>query len=260
MAKTTRSRDINEVVRDVCLWLPEAEEFLSHGSPNFRVRGKTFATYVVNHHGDGRVALWLNAPAGAQSLYVKAEPKHFFIPPYVGPRGWLGVNLDKGIAWLRVAQLVREAYEKTAPPKLSAIIGKTPAIKPPNKKLTDEDLDPLKSKRALSVVNSLRKICMALPEVNEGVQFGTPVWKAGKKSFACAYAFDKKLTLSFWVGADQQALLTSDPRYSVPSYLGHAGWMALDARKSCDWNEVRSLVLHSYKHFALKRMVNALAE
>jgi hypothetical protein len=59
------------------------------------VRGKTFAAYVVNHHGDGRIALWLNAPSGAQELYVKQEPKHFFVPPYVGPRGWLGVNLDK---------------------------------------------------------------------------------------------------------------------------------------------------------------------
>ena len=56
--------DIHRAVRDVCLWLPEAEEFLSHGSPNFRVRGKTFVTYVVNHHGDGRVALWLNAARG----------------------------------------------------------------------------------------------------------------------------------------------------------------------------------------------------
>ncbi len=55
----------------------------------FRVRGKTFASYVVNHHGDGRVALWLNAPRGAQAERVKREPKHFFVPPYVGPRGWL---------------------------------------------------------------------------------------------------------------------------------------------------------------------------
>jgi len=46
-------------VRGVCLWLPEAEEFMSHGSPNFRVRGKTFASFVVNHHGDGRIPLWL---------------------------------------------------------------------------------------------------------------------------------------------------------------------------------------------------------
>ena len=83
----TRAKDINQAVREVCLWFPESAEVLSHGSPDFRVRGKTFATYVVNHHGDGRVALWLNAPAGAQELYTKEEPKHFFVPPYVGPRG-----------------------------------------------------------------------------------------------------------------------------------------------------------------------------
>ena len=59
------TKDINQAVREVCLWPPEAAEVISHGSPDFRVRGKTFATYVVNHHGDGRVALWLNAPAGA---------------------------------------------------------------------------------------------------------------------------------------------------------------------------------------------------
>src|SRR5580698_3702974 len=120
---------MHQTVRAACLWLPEAEEFVSHGSPNFRVRGKTFATYVVNHHGDGRVALWLNAPAGAQELYVGAEPRHFFIPPYVGPRGWLGVVLDQGIAWKRVADLVREAYEKVAPADLRARIGKTPMLK-----------------------------------------------------------------------------------------------------------------------------------
>jgi len=256
--RTKNSRDLNAAVREACLWMPETEEYLSHGSPNFRVRGKTFATYALNHHGDGRIALWLNAPAGAQSLYVKTEPKHFFIPPYVGPRGWLGVNLDKGIAWTRVAQLVREAYEKVAPPKLSVTLGKTPAIQPPSKELKTDQIDPLQSKHARSIVNALRKICLALPEVVEATQFGTPVWKAGKKSFACAYAYTGRPTLSFWVGADQQALLTSDPRYSVPPYLGHAGWIALDAGVACDWSEVRSLAIHSYRHFALKRMLAAL--
>jgi hypothetical protein len=129
-------RDIHQAVRDVCLWLPEAEEFLSHGSPNFKVRGKTFASYVVNHHGDGRVALWLNAARGAQELYVGADPKRFFVPPYVGPRGWLGVHLDKGLSWVRIAALVREAYEKVAPAPLTSTLGKTPVIKTPGRKLT----------------------------------------------------------------------------------------------------------------------------
>ena len=126
------ARDIYQAVRESCLWLPEAEEFVSHGSPNFRVRGKTFATYAVNHHGDGRVALWLNAMPGSQELLTRAEPDHFFVPPYVGPRGWLGVILDRGIDWNRIPALVREAYEKVAPGALLARVGKTmPKIKPP---------------------------------------------------------------------------------------------------------------------------------
>jgi hypothetical protein len=128
-------------VRDACLWLPEAEEFISHGSPNFRIRGKTFATYAVNHHGDGRVALWLNALPGSQELHVGAEPMHFFVPPYVGPRGWLGVVLDRGIAWKRVAALVREAYEKVAPADLRSRLGNTPAVKAPGKALSASQID-----------------------------------------------------------------------------------------------------------------------
>lgn len=89
-------RNISDAVRELCLALPEAEEVPSRGSPDFRVRGKTFATYVINHHGDGRIALWLNSPDGAQAFYAENEPEHYFVPPYVGPRGWLGVRWKRG--------------------------------------------------------------------------------------------------------------------------------------------------------------------
>jgi hypothetical protein len=188
------TKDISQAVREVCLSFPEAEEFVSHGSPNFRVRkGKIFATYVVNHHGDGRIALWLNAPDGAQAHYVRAEPKHFFVPPYVGPRGWLGVNLDKGISWKRVAQLTREAYEKVAPSALSAQIGKTIEITPPRAKLKAAEFDPMQSARAKQVLKMLRTICQAFPETSEDKQFGSPVWRAGKRVFAQAYGYDQKV-------------------------------------------------------------------
>ena len=253
------TKDINQAVREVCLSFPEAEEFLSHGSPNFRVRkGKTFATYVVNHHGDGRIALWLNAPEGAQAHYTRAEPKHYFVPPYVGPRGWLGVHLDKGISWKRVAQLTREAYEKVAPPALSARIGKTIEITPPKATLKPEEFDPMQSARAQQVLKSLRKICLSLPETSEGKQFGSPVWRAGKRVFAQAYGYDKKLRLAFWVGVDRQGLLTADSRYEIPPYMGHNGWIALDVTRRCDSDEVRALALDSYRHFALKRMLSKL--
>jgi hypothetical protein len=253
------AKDINEAVREVCLSFPEAEEFLSHGSPNFRVRGKTFATYTVNHHGDKRIGLWLNSPGGAQSLYVEAEPKHFYVPPYVGPRGWLGVNLDKGISWKRVAELTREAYEKVAPPVLSKAIGTTIVIKPPAKTMSAEQFDPMQGRRAQAVLKELRKICLALPETGEVLQFGFPVWKAGAKTFAQAYSYkENKLQLAFWVGVEQQGLYTQDKRYEIPAYMGHNGWIALDVTKSCNWDEVRALTLYSYRHFALKRMLALL--
>lgn len=250
------ARDIHQAVREVCLWLPDAEEFLSHGAPNFRVRGgKTFAMYAVNHHGDGRVALWLNVLPGAQELHVGAEPTHFFVPPYVGPRGWLGVCLDRGIAWKRVSQLVREAYEKVAPVALRAAIGKTPLHKAPDKVLTASQINPMKSPRAMTVLKSFRKMCLELPESQEASQFGCPVWQAGKRTFALARHDGARLWLHFWVGVDSQGLLTADARYVIPAYMGHNGWISLDVSGGCDWQEVQTLTLLSYRHFALKRML-----
>jgi predicted DNA-binding protein (MmcQ/YjbR family) len=254
------ARDIHAAVREVCLWLPEAEEFVSHGSPNFRVRGKTFATYVINHHGDGRVALWLNALPGSQDLHVRAEPAHFFVPPYVGPRGWLGVVLDGGIAWKRVAALVREAYEKEAPEPLRSRIGRTPALKAPTKTLSASQIDPLQSPRAAAVLERFRKMCLKLPETREGLQFGYPGWQAGKRTFALARHDGRRLLLYFWVGVDQQGLLTTDARYQIPPYMGHNGWIALDVGANCDWEEIAALTLQSYRHFALKRMLCKLPE
>jgi predicted DNA-binding protein (MmcQ/YjbR family) len=257
-AERSLARDIGQAVREACLWLPEAEEFLSHGSPNFRVRGKTFATYVVNHHGDGRVALWLNASPGSQELHVRMEPEHFFVPPYVGPRGWLGVVLDQGIEWNRIAALVREGYEKVAPSQLLTRIGKTPKIKPPARTLTSSQIDPFKSRRALAVLKKMRGICLRYPESSESRQFGHPVWLAGKKTFAMARYAASRLTLNFWVGVDSQGLLTSDSRYAIPPYFGHNGWIALDVTEKCDWEEIAALISQSYRHFALKRMLRDL--
>ena len=263
------ARGINEAVREVCLSLPEAEEVVSHGSPNFRVRGKTYASYVVNHHGDGRVALWLNAPDGSQDHYVKSEPRYFFVPPYVGPRGWLGVHLDKGLSWQRVASLVRQAYEKVAPRALADSIGETVKIKSPPAALAADEVNPLKARQALAILKRLRQMYLSWPEVSEDVQFGSPVWRAGKKTFAWLHA-DRpvpqpgkrpsrpRLKLYFWVGVAAQGLMTTDERFEIPAYMGHKGWIALDITERCNWQEVRGLALASYRHFALQRMLKAL--
>jgi predicted DNA-binding protein (MmcQ/YjbR family) len=168
--------------------------------------------------------------------------------------------LDKGISWKRVASLVREAYEQVAPKAISAAIGKTVEIKAPTATLAPSQLDPMRSPSAQRILKTLRKICLAWPETSEGVSFGFPVWRAGKKTFASAYLADKQLLLSFWVGVERQALLTTAPCFQIPAYMGHNGWIALDVTKSCDWDEVRELALYSYKHFALKRMLRDLAD
>ncbi len=247
--------ELSAVVRKVCLSFPESQEVLSHGAPDFRVRGKTYAMYLINHHGDGRIALWINSPAGAQQQCVRAEPKHFFVPPYVGPRGWLGVQLDKGISWKRIAQLVREAYEKVAPPALSKSIGTTIEIKGPVKKMSAEEFDPLSGKRAQAVIRGLKKIVSAFPEVSEDKQFGRPVWRAGKRVFAMIYPDKARLLLAFWVGVEHQTFYTADKRFHIPAYMGHNGWIALDVKKTANWKEIAALASGSYRHFALARML-----
>jgi len=253
------ARDLHQAVREACLWLPETEEFLAHGAPNFRVRGKTFATYAINHHGDGRVALWLSAPPGSQELHVRAEPADFFVPAYVGSRGWLGVTLNGSIEWRRVVALVREAYEKTAPKDLLRNLGKTPPIKAAAKALTPQRIDPLKSSRAARVLKGVRAICLRYPETSEGRQFGYPVWLAGKRTFVMARHHAGALTLCFWVGVEAQGMLTADPRFSIPSYFGHNGWIGLNVTRHCDWQEVEALCEQSYRHFALRRMLASMA-
>jgi len=107
------------LVRETCLALPEVSERPSHGSPTFFVRGKrSFATVTSNHHGDGRFAVWCAAPDGMQAMLVEADPERFFVPPYVGHRGWLGVRLDRGLDWDELAGIVEDAFAAVAPPKL----------------------------------------------------------------------------------------------------------------------------------------------
>ena len=109
-------------VRKICLALPEATEKVAWGAPTFRVKNKLFVMFANDHHGDGRIAIWCNAPEGAQEALVSAEPRHFFVPPYVGPGGWIGVRLDTGLDWKSVGALIEQAYRKTAPPRLRASV------------------------------------------------------------------------------------------------------------------------------------------
>jgi hypothetical protein len=108
-----------ERIRQLCLGLPETSERPSHGAPTFFVRGKrAFLMVVTNHHDDGRFAIWCAAPAEMQRMLVEADPERFFVPPYVGHRGWLGVRLDRAIDWDELAGITEDAYAEIAPAKL----------------------------------------------------------------------------------------------------------------------------------------------
>lgn len=109
-----------EKLREICLALPETSERLSHGEPTFFAGKKTFVMYADHHH-DHRLAFWCAAPEGAQELMLQLEPDHFFKPPYVGVKGWIGVYLDvQPLDWDKIEDLVRDAYKKVATPKLLA--------------------------------------------------------------------------------------------------------------------------------------------
>jgi hypothetical protein len=110
-------------VRRLCAALPEATEKLSHGEPTFFVRKKVFAMFANNHHNDGRIAVWLPAPIGIQEMLIESSPEKFFKPPYVGGRGWIGVELNR-VNDDELDFLLRQAWRMIAPKKLQAEIEK----------------------------------------------------------------------------------------------------------------------------------------
>lgn len=108
-------------LREVVAGFPEVTERLSHGMPSFFIRDKkTLASVWNDHHGDGRVAMWTAAPAGVQAELVELEPDRFFVPPYVGHRGWIGVRLDTGdVDWSEITEILKDAYRLVAPKTLA---------------------------------------------------------------------------------------------------------------------------------------------
>ena len=121
-ARRRRSGGGLERLRSLCLALPETAEEVAHGMPAFRVRGKTFALYADDHHGDGRVAAWCKAPPGMRDALVAADATRYFSPPYLGPSGWAGVHLDAAPDWDAVADLLEAGYRMVAPKRLTAAL------------------------------------------------------------------------------------------------------------------------------------------
>ena len=107
-------------LRRLCLALPQSHEVEAWGTATFRVKNKLFAMYASpsDHHGAGRPAVWCKAIAVNQELMLQADPTRFFKPPYVGPSGWVGVWLDGRVDWKELAEILRDAWQLTAPKRL----------------------------------------------------------------------------------------------------------------------------------------------
>jgi hypothetical protein len=115
---------IFDKVRSLALSFPETSERLAHGSPSFYVRDRlNFLVFSVNHHQDGNVSFWCAAPPGDQAALVDENPKVYFVPPYVGTRGWIGVRVDQGAPWEELAEVVTDAYRVRAPRSLRQSAG-----------------------------------------------------------------------------------------------------------------------------------------
>jgi predicted DNA-binding protein (MmcQ/YjbR family) len=117
-ARTRRERLV-----EICLALPEAT---SSGERHigFQVRGRTFAYYLDDHHGDGRVALCCKVPPGDLEPLVGVDPDRFYVPAYLGARGWIGVRLDRpDVDWAEIARFVAVSYRLVAPKRLAARAG-----------------------------------------------------------------------------------------------------------------------------------------
>lgn len=112
-----------DIVRRICLGLPEVLEKEAWGEPTWRVGKRMFAMFAsaASHHGGGRAALWCGAPLGVQEMLVESDPTRYFVPPYVGVKGWIGIDLAR-VPEDELGQLVRQSYSMVAPKRLLALL------------------------------------------------------------------------------------------------------------------------------------------
>jgi predicted DNA-binding protein (MmcQ/YjbR family) len=115
--------DLLHEVAEICLSLPEATREDANGHAMFAVRGKKFAYFLNDHHGDGIVSVCVKVTPGQGVALMGADDDRFYRPAYMGPRGWIGLRLDLGeVDWAEVRSLVTGSYRLQAPKRLSSLI------------------------------------------------------------------------------------------------------------------------------------------
>jgi predicted DNA-binding protein (MmcQ/YjbR family) len=105
----------------ICLALPDATREVMGDHAGFRVRKKTFAYFLNDHHGDGIVSVCAKVLPGDNTALISAQPARFYLPAYIGPRGWVALRLDRGaIDWTEVSELVKTSYQLITTKHLAA--------------------------------------------------------------------------------------------------------------------------------------------
>ena len=111
------------LLTSICLALPESVRQTMGDHAGFLVRKKTFAYFLNNHHGDGIVAVTCKVGPADNSALANAQPDRFYLPAYIGPRGWVALRLDRGeVDWDEVTELVTDSYRRVAPKRLAAAV------------------------------------------------------------------------------------------------------------------------------------------
>lgn len=115
-------------IAEICLLLPEVTMEHRESHATFRVRKKVFAYFLDNHHGDGIVSVCGKTELGENRDMATQDPERFYLPAYIGPRGWVGMRLDtRSVDWNEVRRLILSSYCSVAPKKLAAVAGSASA-------------------------------------------------------------------------------------------------------------------------------------
>lgn len=232
-------------VRTICFDFAGTEEKLSHGAPFFHVRGRGIVSFANEHHGDGHVAVWCKATLDAQKRLVAKQPDVYFVPPYVGVKGWVGMRLEHpAMDFDALAMLVEEAWRSVVPKRLEHAEPTEPSPPP-----TYPTTDPAVVEAALA---KLTTMCEGLADVHTERSGYSVTFRVGRKPFA--YLFDNHHRDGIvGVGVrvplkEAAALVKASPRrYYMPPYIGPKGWVAMrvdDAR--VPWKELARRIVDSH--------------
>jgi hypothetical protein len=244
-----------ERVRAICMRFPASEEKLSHGAPSFHVRGKMFLNFVDDHHADGRLAVWCKASQQDQRRLVAEDAAQFFVPPYVGVNGWVGVRLDvPSTDWIGLSILVENGWTSVAPTSVreGRWVPKAPPPPPPRRLKTD-------AKVARETLARMTKICLALPEATCERESQHATFRVTTKVFA--YFLDNHHgdgVIAACVKVEKAAaaaLARKQPeRFYLPAYMGARGWVGVRLDQGrVDWKDIAARIATSHAAVAPKR-------